>query len=85
MGTSLIRRLKDAPAQYCKYGRIFNDLDQETRDFITERSALPEGHPQRLSRTQLCRVLRSENYDIAATTIREHYLGICCCTKSQEQ
>lgn len=82
MTNPLLEKLKEASdiqQRKCKYAQILEKLDLETQEFIAERISLPTKHPHKLSYATLSRVLRSEKHQVGASTIGDHYTGICAC------
>lgn len=88
MTNSLLQKLQqetESSERKCKYATILVKLDPETQDFIAERIALPTKHPHKLSYATLSRVLKSEKHLVGASTIGDHYTGICACKTSEAE
>jgi hypothetical protein len=88
MTNSVLQKLQEASdkpkTKKCKYALIFEKLEPETQDFITERISLPTRHPNKISYATLTRVLRSEKHTIGHSTIGDHYNKVCACYSQTE-
>jgi hypothetical protein len=87
MTTTILQKLQEATSvstRKCRYAFILDKLDVETQEFIAERIALPNKHPNRISYAKLSRVLKSEGHSVSTTTIGEHYTYVCACKTMKE-
>lgn len=65
--------------RFCKIGVLLQNLPSKDRIALEEAINTPEGTPNRISNSDLFKLLREENYDISLSTVDRHRRHTCGC------
>lgn len=80
---TLADRLASAPrtskSNVCRMAFIVGDLSEKDRQALQAALALPSGHPDRISNSEIAEALRQEGYNVHSKTVENHRRGVCSC------